>query len=41
MSKGNGNCFARRGYDTSELTALLEQFEDMLTLHILERESAP
>jgi len=27
--------------NTSELTALLEQFEDMLTLHILDRESAP
>jgi hypothetical protein len=35
------NCFARRGYDTSEPTALLEQFQEMLTLHILDRESAP
>jgi hypothetical protein len=41
MSKRNGNCFARRGYHTSEPTALLEQFEEMLTPHILDRESAP
>ena len=27
--------------NTSELTALLEQFEEMLTPHILDRESAP
>ena len=41
MSKGNGNCFARRGHDSSEPTALLDQFEKMLTPHILDLEPAP